>query len=108
MDKATTVADQRCMIVFSSHFCYSNFKASLIRKYLFHMVLRCVFAGQMFHLRDNGSVFFMASPYIRAWEDLEKRTMKLADLPMWDATRDFLLSDMAFRYYYFKYILFFF
>ena len=52
----------------------------------------------MFYLRDKGFVFFVASPYIRAWEDLEKRTMKLADLPMWDATRDFLLSDMAFRY----------
>ncbi|XP_062600671.1 guanylate cyclase soluble subunit beta-2-like [Saccostrea cucullata] len=53
--------------------------------------------GQMFHLRDKGFVFFVASPYIRAWEDLESRTMRLADLPMWDATRDFLLSDMAFR-----------
>lgn len=55
--------------------------------------------GQMFHLRDKGFVFFVASPYIRTWEDLEARTMKLADLPMWDATRDFLLSDMAFRYW---------
>lgn len=102
-------SDHRCWskVVFSSHFfCYnSNVKASLMLRPLWLETICniwfCVlffFSGQMFHLRDNGSVFFMASPYIRAWEDLEKRTMRLADLPMWDATRDFLLSDMAYRY----------
>ncbi|KAK3095852.1 hypothetical protein FSP39_020028 [Pinctada imbricata] len=51
----------------------------------------------MFTLRDKGFLFFVATPYVRCWADLEARGMKMADLPMWDATRDFLLTDVAYR-----------
>ncbi|KAJ8310639.1 hypothetical protein KUTeg_012504 [Tegillarca granosa] len=53
--------------------------------------------GQMFMLRDKGFFFFIASPHARCWEDLESRKMKLADIPEWDVTRDFLLTEQAYR-----------
>lgn len=56
-----------------------------------------VLKGQMYLLRDRGYYFFICSPTIRCWYDLEERDMKLADIPMWDATRDFLLTDLAYR-----------
>lgn len=56
-----------------------------------------IFSGQMYLLRDRGYYFFICSPTIRCWYDLEERDMKLADIPMWDATRDFLLTDLAYR-----------
>ncbi|XP_071165575.1 guanylate cyclase soluble subunit beta-2-like [Mytilus edulis] len=53
--------------------------------------------GQMYLLRDRGYYFFICTPTIRCWYDLEEREMRLADIPMWDATRDFLLTDLAYR-----------
>lgn len=51
----------------------------------------------MFMLRDKGFFFFISSPHARCWEDLESRKMKLADIPEWDVTRDFLLTEQAYR-----------
>ncbi|XP_021349770.1 guanylate cyclase soluble subunit beta-2-like [Mizuhopecten yessoensis] len=53
--------------------------------------------GQMFFLMDRNFFFFICSPVVRSWPDLEKRDMKMADIPIWDATRDFLLTDLTYR-----------
>ncbi|KAK3604651.1 hypothetical protein CHS0354_007194 [Potamilus streckersoni] len=53
--------------------------------------------GQMFLLRDNGYFLYVASPIVQSWPDMEKRNIKLADIPMWDVTRDFIMSDLELR-----------
>ncbi|KAL4219763.1 hypothetical protein ACF0H5_020177 [Mactra antiquata] len=53
--------------------------------------------GHMYLLRDTNFYAYMASPVACCWYDLEHRTMKFSDIPMWDVTRDYLVADQEYR-----------
>ena len=50
----------------------------------------------MLYLQDDDGIIFLCSPYITALDDLYRKGFSLADIPLYDAKRDFIMASEAF------------